>query len=235
MACKDADMRDGRQSVLASIARALRRDGPDTATRDLLEQRLSQPKRNLIPARGQLAPEARIALFIEMASEAAATLVRLASSGAVPAAVADYLRRENLPPQIRIAPTPELESLPWSERPMLEVRGGPATGADPVSVTTAFAGIAETGTLMLVSGPSSPTTLNFLPDAHIVVLRAEQIVGAYEDGWTLLRQAAGGTMPRTVNFITGPSRSADIEQTLQLGAHGPRRLHILLIDAGKTT
>lgn len=227
-------MKDGRQRVLDSIARALRRERPDEATRTALERRLSEPKRNLIPARGQLAPASRIALFIDMAKEAAATVAQLPSAAAAPAAIADYLRRENLPPQIRIAPTPELESMPWREWPMLELSSGHSDGADPVSLTTAFAGIAETGTLMLISGRSAPTTLNFLPDLHIVVLHAEQIVGALEHAWTLLRESTGGTMPRTVNFITGPSRSADIEQTLQLGAHGPRRLHILLIDAGQT-
>ena len=82
---------------------------------------------------------------------------------------------------------------------------------------------------MLLSGPDHPTTLNFLPDTHIVVLRASQVVGPYEDAWARLR-AAATAMPRTVNFVTGPSRTADIEQTIQLGAHGPRRLHIVLID-----
>jgi L-lactate dehydrogenase complex protein LldG len=227
-------MKDGRQTVLGSIARALRRGGPDDASRAALERRLSEPKRNLIPARGQLAPAARVALFVEMATEAAATVAQLPSAAAVPAAVADYLRHENLPPQIRIAPSAELQNLPWREWPMLQVSSGASEGGDPVSLTAAVAGIAETGTLMLTSAPSSPTTLNFLPDAHIVVLRAEQIVGALEDAWAVLRQTNGSAMPRTVNLITGPSRSADIEQTLQLGAHGPRRLHILLIDAGQT-
>ncbi|MEZ5579927.1 MAG: LUD domain-containing protein [Candidatus Competibacteraceae bacterium] len=86
---------------------------------------------------------------------------------------------------------------------------------------------------MLLSGPHSPpTTLNFLPDTHIVVLRADRIVGAYEDAWDLLR-ARGLGMPRTVNFITGPSRSADIEQTVQMGAHGlaPQRWPGRLNDA----
>jgi L-lactate dehydrogenase complex protein LldG len=112
---------------------------------------------------------------------------------------------------------------------LLSVRAGRAEGSEQVSLTHAFAGIAETGTLLLRSGPDAPTTLNFLPDTNIVLIEAGRIVGAYEEAWALLRQA--GPIPRTVNFITGPSRSADIEQTLQLGAHGPRRLHILLIDA----
>ena len=81
---------------------------------------------------------------------------------------------------------------------------------------------------MLISGAETPTTLNFLPDTHIVVVRGEQVVAAYEDGWDRLRDR--GAIPRTVNFITGPSRTGDIEQRIELGAHGPRRLHIILVD-----
>ncbi len=95
------------------------------------------------------------------------------------------------------------------------------------------AAVAETGTLMLASGPGTPTTLNFLPDTHIVVLRAGQIVASYEDGWDLIRARADGnpqTLPRTINMITGPSRTGDIEQRIQLGAHGPRRLHVVLVE-----
>ena len=95
--------------------------------------------------------------------------------------------------------------------------------------------VAETGTLMLPSDPARPTTLNILADTEIVVLRASRIVGAYEEAWDRLRAertdpVTGGFMPRNVMFVTGPSRSADIEQTLELGAHGPRRLHIVLLD-----
>jgi L-lactate dehydrogenase complex protein LldG len=83
---------------------------------------------------------------------------------------------------------------------------------------------------MLLSGPTHPTTLNFLPEVHIVVLRAADVVGPYENAWARVRTARdNGAMPRTVNFVTGPSRTADIEQTIQLGAHGPRRLHIILV------
>ena len=78
------------------------------------------------------------------------------------------------------------------------------------------------------SGPEHPTTLNFLPDTHVVVLLASQIVGSYEDAWDRLRDV--DSMPRTVNFITGPSRTGDIEQTIFLGAHGPRRMHIVLVE-----
>ena len=94
--------------------------------------------------------------------------------------------------------------------------------------------MAETGTLVAFSGSSHPTTLNFVPDYHVVVLRYSQIVGAYEEVWDRLRkknkQGRGFTMPRTINMITGPSRTADIALTIELGAHGPRSLHMILID-----
>ena len=93
-----------------------------------------------------------------------------------------------------------------------------------------FRGIAETGTLALVSGADNPTTLNFLSDNHIVVLSRDAILADYESAFAKLRGAYGkGGAPRTLNFITGPSRSGDIEQTLLLGAHGPRRLHIVIV------
>jgi L-lactate dehydrogenase complex protein LldG len=84
--------------------------------------------------------------------------------------------------------------------------------------------------VVLTSGPENPTTLNFLPDVHIVVLEAGAVAGDFETVMEELRERYGvGTLPRTVNMITGPSRSADIEQTLILGAHGPRKLHVILV------
>ena len=105
---------------------------------------------------------------------------------------------------------------------------GRAEPGDTVSLTPCLAAVAETGTLMLVSGAETPTTLNFLPDTHVVVVRAGQVVVSYEEGWDLIRSR--GAMPRTVNLVTGPSRTGDIEQRIQLGAHGPRRLHVVLVD-----
>jgi L-lactate dehydrogenase complex protein LldG len=132
-----------------------------------------------------------------------------------------------------MAPDPALGSIPWESRPLLQIRRGRAGSGDAVSLTPCLAAIAETGTLMLVSGPDTPTTLNFLPDTEIIVVRAGQVVAGYEDGWDLVRARAGAApeaWPRTINFITGPSRTGDIEQRIQLGAHGPRRLHVVLIE-----
>jgi L-lactate dehydrogenase complex protein LldG len=220
----------GRDDILGGIRKALKRGPLDDATAAPLRARLAAPTRNLIPTRAAgLDDSGRIALFVAMAEEVQTTVTRVAGLADVPAAVARYLASENLPAELVMAPDPALDAIPWGERLLLQLRRGKAAPGDQVSVTPAFAGIAETGTLMLVSGAETPSTLNFLPDTHVVILKAGQVVPTYEEGWTRLR--ARGDMPRTVNFITGPSRTGDIEQRIQLGAHGPRRLHIVLVDA----
>ena len=221
-------MSEARDQILGSIRRSLKRGPLEETQRAGLEQRLAAHRRNLVPARAAALPHAaQIDLFLKMAEEVQTTVMHVASIADVPAAVADYLSQRNLPSRLVMTPDPQLDDIPWSDRPMLEIRRGRAEDQDQVGVTACFAGIAETGTLMLISGPESPTRNNFLPDTHIVVICGKQVVASYEEGWTRLREKA---MPRTVNFITGPSRTGDMEQRRELGAHGPRRLHIVLID-----
>jgi L-lactate dehydrogenase complex protein LldG len=223
---------EARRLVLDGIRRSLK-GGTDAARAAELEARLRQHPAGPIPKRGQRDARGRVELFVEMAEFSAATLTRLRSTDEVPDAVAEYLARQNLPAQLRLAPDPRVANLPWNRRPILMLKRGRSNGEDLVSLTPAFAGVAETGTLALVSGAQTPTTLNFLPETHIVLIEADQILGTMEEVWAKLRSAFGEeVMPRTLNYITGPSRSADIEQTLQMGAHGPRRLHILLVDPG---
>ncbi len=221
-------MSEARDQILGSIRRSLKRGPLEATQRAGLEQGLAAHRRNLVPARAAALPHAaQIDLFLKMAEEVQTTVMRVARAADVPAAVADYLSQRNLPSRLVMTPDPRLDDIPWGDRPMLEIRHGRAEDRDQVGVTACFAGIAETGTLMLTSGPESPTRNNFLPDTHIVVIRGKQVVASYEEGWTRLRDKA---MPRTVNFNTGPSRTGDIEQRLELGAHGPRRLHIVLVD-----
>ena len=222
-------MNEAREQILATIRRGLKRGPLEGARRVELEARLAQPPRHLIPARAQGSHPEQVALFVRMAEYALATVDQVARPNDAPAAVAAFLAREDLPTEVVMAPDIELAALPWADQPTLRVERRAARDGDKVSVTVAFAGIAETGTLLLRSGPDWPTTLNFLPDTHIVLLPTERIVGSYEDGWDLLR-APGQAMPRTINYITGPSRSGDIEQTMQLGAHGPLRLHVVIIE-----
>jgi L-lactate dehydrogenase complex protein LldG len=229
-------MSGARADILAGIRRSLRRGRLDPQSESELRARIAAHRRNLIPARATALDNAgQIDLFVAMAEEVQATVTRVASLAAVPEAVARYLSAENLPAELVMAPDPSLDDVPWEVRPLLRIRRGRAESDDAVSVTPCFAAVAETGTLMLVSGAQTPTTLNFLPDTHIVVVRAGQVVATYEDGWDRLRasaapEATAQGLPRVVNFITGPSRTGDIEQRIVLGAHGPRRLHIVVVE-----
>lgn len=188
------------------------------------KRRIGSPRAGVIPARGQ---GDRLAVFIGEARLADATIDEARGAAEVPARVAGYLAGHSVAGIIKAAPG--LKTIPWREQSSLDVAFGAAEPSDAVGVSGAFAGIAETGTVMLLSGPECPTTLAFLPETHIVVLDAGRIVGAYEDAWARLRVERPNAMPRCVNWITGPSRTADIEQTLFLGAHGPRRLHIVIV------
>ena len=217
-----------RDAVLASIRRGLRRGALPDDIAAALRGRLAAHPRHLIPARSRLPHAEQVTLFVANVEKEFGTVTRLPDMDAVPGAVVDYLAAQNLPSELVMAPHPELQAIEWSVRPLLRIREGRSGPSDAVSLQHAFAAIAETGTLMLPSSPERPTTLNLLADTEIVLLRASRIVGAYEEAWDLLR-AEIGAMPRNVMLVTGPSRSADIEQTLELGAHGPRRLHVLVV------
>jgi L-lactate dehydrogenase complex protein LldG len=214
-----------RDEVFAQIRRSLHVTGAEAPRRAAVADRLAHAPSGVIPARGQ----GGVATFKAEAERAAATLTEVASAADIPEAIAAYLRDLNLPATLRIGADPRVAALPWGAT-ALEVSHGPSDGHDLNAASVAFAGVAETGTLALVSGADNPTTLNFLPDNHLVVLFAQDVVGDLESVFARLRAGYGaGQAPRTLNFITGPSRSADIEQTLLFGAHGPRRLHIVLV------
>ncbi len=215
-------------AVLDAIRRGLKRGPLPASQAAMLRDRLDRHPRHLIPVRTEVSRAEQVNLLIHYIEREFGTVDRLPGAEAAPGALAEYLAGHNLPPEAVMAPHPELQAIPWSERPLLRLREGRASASDLVSVQHAFAAVAETGTLMLPSAPTRPTTLNLLPDTAIVVLRASRVVSCYEEAWDLLR--AAGDMPRNVMLVTGPSRSADIEQTLELGAHGPRRLHVLLIE-----
>jgi L-lactate dehydrogenase complex protein LldG len=222
-------MTSARETLYASIRRSLGVTGEEPARRAAVAERLKTRPRGVIPARGQLAPQERVKLFAKMVEAANGSAEMVSSAADVPGAVAALLRRHNLPMQIRRGDDPRLAALPWDNERTLEVSTGASDGRQLASISHAFAGVAETGTLIVMSGPDNPTTLNFLPDTHIVVVDAKDIAGDYESVWARLRESFRDTMPRAINMITGPSRSADIAQILILGAHGPRRLHVLVV------
>jgi L-lactate dehydrogenase complex protein LldG len=141
--------------------------------------------------------------------------------------VAAFLREQALPLAIKCAP--ELAELAWSDAGITACAGG-GEQSDVTTVTKAFCGIAETGTLVAASSAIAPAALGFTPENHIALLEVRSIVGTMEDAWRLLRERYGArTLPRTVNLIAGTSLTGDIGQKLVRGAHGPRRLHVVLI------
>jgi L-lactate dehydrogenase complex protein LldG len=202
----------GRDSVLGQIRQALGRQ-PGAAITPL-------PGSGPRPAySGDLVDH-----FVAKMREKAATVETLPTLADVPPAVMRFLATLKAGPRLRVSKP--LASLNWPAG--LDVLTGAAVREDETSVTPCFAAVAESGGIVTLSGPETPSTLNFVPDNHIVVVHAAQVLRHFEDVWAQWR-ATGRSLPRTVNVISGPSRTADIEQTIQLGAHGPRRLHILLL------
>jgi L-lactate dehydrogenase complex protein LldG len=218
-----------RDDIFANIRRSLGVKGSESIRQQMVADRLERAPKGVVPARGQVSGEERIALFKLQAESALATVTEVASPSEVPQSIALFLRNHNLPATLRMGDDPRLEKMPWAET-TLEMSKGRSEGGDLNAVSHAFGAVAESGTLVMVSGHENPSTLNFLPDNHIVVVSAKDIAGDYESVWNRVRFAFGkSAMPRTVNWITGPSRSGDIEQTMLLGAHGPRRLHIVMV------
>ena len=218
-----------RDEIFSNIRRSLGARADDAARRAIVENRIAQARPGVRPVRGEGDLETRSATFAQQAQSVAASVAFVDGAQNVPQEIARYLRDLNLPPKLRMGGDDRLSALDWSAT-ALDISHGPSKGDDLNAVSHAEYGVAETGTLVVVSGSHNPSTLNFLPDNHIVVLRAADIDATYEDALAKIRTRYGkGQMPRTVNFITGPSRSADIEQKLLLGAHGPRRLHIVAV------
>lgn len=212
-----------RERILQRIRRAQGRGGgaPSAAEREAVDRYLRAHPRGPLPqVDGNL-----IARFCDRARAAASSWDRVPRFEHAPAAVRRYLDGQGLPQSGCV--WPDLAALDWAGAGVaLAARA--AQGDDALGVTGAFCGLAETGTLMLVSGAGSPASVSLLPETHIALLPVARIVAHMEDGWALARHEFR-TLPRAVNFISGPSRTADIEQTLVLGAHGPYRVHIVLI------
>ena len=207
---------NARESILTRVRQAT--GGGDPAA---VAARTGQPAP--VPTLAQTKGAARIAQFVAKAKAVDATVTRLASLDALPAALAEELRGRNLPAAIRTGTDPAFER-DWGG---IEHSTGPGRLDEPATLSRAHLAMAETGTLVLASGPENPVTLGFLGETHFVVLEAADIKAGFEDMWAEWR--VRGLDPRTVTMVTGPSRSADIGQTLQLGAHGPVALHIFVV------
>ena len=217
-------MNEAREAILTAIRHALERK-PSTADRQG-SQRPSDS--NLGTSGGAIRPAVEgdgVALFARRITAAGATLTRLESLDGVPQAVRAFMDQHRLRHALVCSDECTFGSLSWPADFTVSARTG--RDGDWTALTAVVAALAETGSLVVASGHHTPNTLHFLPENHIAVVRVSQILRHIEDVWRILRERSQG-MPRALTFITGPSRTADVEQTIQIGAHGPRRLHVLL-------
>jgi len=205
-----------RENILARISRAR---GPAAAVD--VDLAIRRHQRGPIP----ILEKDIVKLFGDRAVKLASDLVQAGTITEVPGLVARYLRERDLP--MKGVSWPALAPLDW-QGAGIEIEPRAARGDDLVGITGAFLGIAETGTLMLLSGAQTPATVSLLPETHVAVVEAGRIVATMEQAWDRLR-VERVELPRAVNFISGPSRTADIEQTVTLGAHGPYRVLIIIV------
>jgi len=222
---------DSRSRILDRVRGVLdRRDGDGAL--DRTRDRLAARRANTVPALARLSSAERPALFAAKLEAAGATFETVSGRAGVPGAVAAYLRAHNVAADaLVLAPHPLLDEMPWDLAGIGTPDHGRAEMSHGVAVSVADLGLAETGTLCFASGPTCPATLHFVPETEIVVLPAMAVVGGLEDAWAYLRaRCRGQPLPRTFHFVTGPSRTADIELTLTMGAHGPCNLHVIVLD-----
>jgi len=220
-----------RAKVLSRIRAALGVTPQHTGREDEVRRRLEAHPRGTIPDRACQDRVASVALFKAMLVSQGAEVTHVAEPAAAVRAIAAFLETHGLPPPaLRMGADAVLAGLPWEVAPQVHRRFGAAEPSDSASLSRALVGAAETGTLLLISGADNPTSLAFLPEAHTILIGAADIVGSYEEAWDRLRAIFGpATLPRSVNLISGPSRTADIEQTIVRGAHGPKRLHVVIL------
>jgi L-lactate dehydrogenase complex protein LldG len=212
-----------REHIFHQIKKSLGRENLTDESLDLLRMHLAKPPIYEQPA---LEVDELIAKFVQQVTKVAGTVEMLSTVAEIPFAVLDFLQQQHLP--LKIVVDKALQSLTWPHKLQLVPCDALIEKTEEVvSVNRAFAGIAETGSVVLLSGATTLTSLNFLPAIHFVILYQVDLVAHFEEVWHRLRQQS---MPRCVNIITGPSRTADIEQTIQLGAHGPKQLRILMVN-----
>jgi L-lactate dehydrogenase complex protein LldG len=218
-----------RERLLGSVRRGLDAHSAGAARQKAAAARLGEAVPHPRPAGtgGDL-----VQRFKDRLRSLGAELIEVNAAEDIPLAVAAYLRRLALPARLRCGGDPLWSALPWDRAPLLVVDRGRAQDGDTTGLSRAVAGVAETGTLALASGPDNPVTLGFLPDTHIVVLRASQVVAHYEEVFALVSAETGGAVPRTLNLVTGASRTGDIGGKIVMGAHGPRRLAVFLLGNG---
>jgi L-lactate dehydrogenase complex protein LldG len=220
------DNRKAREAILARVRKALEKDGPDSNSKASADAYIAAHRHGPRPAMPtDLRPR-----FITRATDMSSTVESVATLAEIPRAVERYLDALAQSGNARLTTGvcwPEFADLDWAAAG-LSIESRPASGSDRLGITGSFCAVAETGTILITSGASTPTAGALLPDTHVAIVRADRIVSGLEEAFALIRSELGA-MPRALNFISGPSRTGDIEQTIVLGAHGPFRVHLLVV------
>lgn len=224
-----ASNKAARDAVLARVKKALGATGDRAAANADAERYITGHAQGPRPAM----PTDLLAKFMKRATDMQSTVERVADVTLIPAAVARYVNALELPPSLASQKShkgvcwPEFEGLDWKGASLV-IEARPTIGNDRLGITGTFCAIAETGTLVVLSGANAPTATTLLPDTHVAVVRADRIVSGMEEAFALVRKERG-KLPRAINMISGPSRTGDVEQTIVLGAHGPFRVHIVVV------
>lgn len=213
-----------RENILARIRKAQGRPGTEPAEAEMALVREAIARHEVGPQPPFAHAPDRLAQFRKECDRQSTTHATVETESDVPAEVARYLASLGL--ERRVTGWHEFAGLDWAGAG-IAFDDRPATGDDKTGLTGCFCAIAETGTTLLLSSPATPKVTALLPETHVCVVRTPRIVDTMEEAFALLRGEVGEP-PRAVFFVSGPSRTADIEQTIVIGAHGPCRVHIIL-------
>jgi L-lactate dehydrogenase complex protein LldG len=214
-----------RENILARIRALQGRKGGAPDDTEMASVREAITRRTPGPLPSIARDPDPVAQFRRECDRVATTHTEAHNWADVPADVARYLEANEL--ERRVLVWHELADLDWAGAG-IAIDDRAAQGTDSTSVTTCFCAIAETGTVLLLSSPGTPKATALLPETHICLVSRARLVATMEDAFALVRKEKG-ELPRATWFISGPSRTADIEQTIVIGAHGPYRTHVILL------
>jgi L-lactate dehydrogenase complex protein LldG len=212
-------MSRARDDILAGIRTRL-----GVSARSPTDALAAERARLLPPAFVRTAPDLAV-LFMEKLKTTAAGISLLPSVAGLPQHIAELLHERGLPPVLHLAEEPVLRALGW-QGAGIQLRDGLELMRSGTVVSGGAAGVAETGSLLITTaGPTQPEH-NLFAELHVVVIERSRIVATIEDAWCV---ATAAGVPRGILFVSGPSRTGDIEMTLELGVHGALAVHVVLI------
>lgn len=222
-------MSSHREQILSRVREALRQPS-DPHVRSTGALPVADP-REWLPAGGATHPE-RVSLFTEWSEKLRTTFALVADEAAAAAQLAQIATIEGWS-RIAVHGDPLVEACC---RDLVLDRLSTDEGYEATDLERCDAGItacdalvAQTGSVLLTSRSAGGRALSVLPPHHVVVARREQLLPDLPTAYTLLHEEYGHNWPSFLTLISGPSRTGDIERILVLGAHGPKKLTVLLV------